>query len=223
MEVGIDKLHRRLAVSRHLATAHNDKRPKPIPSFTANAGVAQIKTGRPFEQIAETPPRSRWTGNFLALERTIVLPYVGAAPDCSQKGQRILLTWLSKGFRPRVASTLVAVYSLCLVVPPAALALGDGTVHCHTQDTHRSSSTHVHVDGTAHNHTSTAAETDLDQPADQQLPTRTCCGLGCVPAVAAGVEVVLEGPVRFTAVSSLIATGIRGQAPERLYRPPISL
>jgi hypothetical protein len=119
---------------------------------------------------------------------------------------------------------LVALYGFCLVVPSLALALGDNSAHCLTDENHhQASSMHVHADGTAHVHASATDEHDPDGATDQTGHTRNCCGLACLSAIAPVIQVDLFDQVRFTTVTASIADEVPGRAPDRLYRPPISL
>ena len=132
---------------------------------------------------------------------------------------------MSRGVRLRAAAALVALYSFCLLVPSVALAWGNGNGIAHRlmQNHAVGMTSHVHADGTVHVHGNATGQQDLDSSADQHGQTGSCCGIACVPAIAPNVQVDLADPLRFTTVLSLIAEGAPGRAPDRLYRPPISL
>lgn len=141
-----------------------------------------------------------------------------------------MLRRMSKGVRLRAAGALVALYSLCLVVPhglclvvpPAALALGS-TAHGVTDQSHQVAAAHVHADGAVHTHAAAADQQDPDGSTDQTGHARSCCGLACLSAIAPVIQVYSVDQVRFTAVAALIADKVAGRSPDRLYRPPISL
>lgn len=132
---------------------------------------------------------------------------------------------LTKSVRLRAASAFVALYSFCLIVPPTALALGDGSRAAHglTSEHRGPASVHVHDNGTVHVHANAPDQQDLEGSTDQQGPTRSCCGLACISAIAPAIQLNLIEPMRFTTITSLIADGVSGRAPDRLDRPPISL
>jgi hypothetical protein len=128
-----------------------------------------------------------------------------------------MLTRLTRGFRLRAASVLVALYAVCVLAPAAAFAFGDGSgaAHCLTDENHGLGKPHVHQDGTAHKHS--------DDADDQKSPAGKCCGLVCLSALAPADDLTLNQPIRFATVLSLVEDGIPGRVPDRLYRPPISL
>lgn len=134
-----------------------------------------------------------------------------------------MLRRFSRSFRVWAASALVALYGFCLLVPPVALALGDNAAHCLGEENHVVASAHVHEDGTVHAHGSSADQTDTDGAADQNSHARNCCGLACLSAIAPVIQVDVADQARFTTLVGLIEDRVPGQAPERLYRPPISL
>jgi len=134
-----------------------------------------------------------------------------------------VLRRISKCVRVRAALALVALYSFCLLVPPAALALGDNAVHCLTDKGHSAVSTHIHADGTVHVHATVGDQQDADGSTDQGSHPGNCCGVACLSAIAPLMPADLLDQARFTSLVALIADRVDGRAPERLYRPPISL
>lgn len=129
---------------------------------------------------------------------------------------------MSMGFRIRAAGVLVVLYALCVLAPAAAFAFGDNAKAAHylTDENnglaHVHSTTHAHDDGTAHQHAD-------DSDEQQSGATGSCCGLFCLSALAPYADLPSVQPELLALVRSLDATGIIGQAPDRLYRPPDAL
>lgn len=134
-----------------------------------------------------------------------------------------MLTRFGRRFRVWAASALVALYGICLLVPPVALALSDNAAHCLGGESHAVAAMHVHDDGTAHVHGISTDQADPDRAADQNRHARDCCGLACLSAIAPVIQADLVDQARFTTLVGLIEDRAPGQAPKRLYRPPISL
>lgn len=134
---------------------------------------------------------------------------------------RVRLTQFSRGFRLKAASVLVVLYALCVFAPAAAFAFGDAakTAHCLTDENHGLGTSHVHSqahghDGILHQH--------ADDGDEQQTTAGKCCGLFCLSALAPSAELPLA-PLNFpTLVPSVSGSGILGNEPDRLYRPPDS-
>jgi hypothetical protein len=101
--------------------------------------------------------------------------------------------------------------------------LSDNAEHCLGGDNHAVAAVHVHGDGTAHVHGTGADQPDDDGVTDQNNHARNCCGLACLSAIAPPIQVDLADQARFMTLVGRIADRVPGQAPERLYRPPISL
>src|SRR5512145_2486677 len=106
-----------------------------------------------------------------------------------------MLIRLTRAMRSRAAVTLAVLYMLCVLIPAAALALGDGSraAHCITADHHglravhghehanhghatqepAGGKVHLHDDGTSHEH----SKAPVGKSSDAQ-----CCGLVCLSA-----------------------------------------
>lgn len=117
---------------------------------------------------------------------------------------------------------LVVLYALCVLAPAATFAFGDAakTAHCLTDEkhglgSHADSKTHVHHEGTAHQHSGSGDE--------QQGTSGKCCGLFCLSALAPATDLPLTQPSIPALVPSLTTDGILGHGPDRLDRPPDSL
>lgn len=130
----------------------------------------------------------------------------------------------------RTAATLFAVlYALCVVVPSAALAYGDGsrTAHCLTDDNpslahvHNNNKLHLHEGATVHSHADDGVVHEHADDGDEpQSTSRQCCGLFCVSALTPTFDLPLVRFERPALLPSLNAYGIPESGPERLYRPP---
>jgi hypothetical protein len=130
-----------------------------------------------------------------------------------------MLIALRTGLRFRLAAAFAVFAAFCFVLPPAALAFGHGanTLHClaNADDVnHGGAGSH---DADHHgNHSAPAG--DHSAPAgDHQM---TCCGLFCLSALAADLNVaeLLELP---GVPAPAEAIRLFSRAPERLDRPPI--
>lgn len=141
-----------------------------------------------------------------------------------------MLSRLTKTKRWKAAALLALFYALCTLTPSAAFAFGDGTLaaHCltgnddhalqakHSHD-HSSANVHTHADGMSHVHATQPepAKSEHDKTSDGK-----CCGLMCVPALAASFAPGnLPDLPRVAAVATVERTAT-GQPPARLYRPP---
>lgn len=126
-----------------------------------------------------------------------------------------MLALLTRKWRWRAACLLVAAYSLCLIMPTAALALGDapGPAHCLTDDHHGLTAVHVHADGSSDHHKSNGGDE----------PPGKCCGLFCLSALSP--DVVLVGQPHVHAVAAVVPLPVRmaGRGSDRIDRPPRSL
>jgi hypothetical protein len=139
-----------------------------------------------------------------------------------------------------VASVLALLYTLCVLAPAAAFALGDGSraAHCLTDDNHSLRPTlvhehnghkhdghdnalhehdggnaHVHHDGTSHEHSKAPGGKSSDGQ---------CCGLACLTALPAAISEVEAPALPAMVAVSADQESIAGNPPDRLYRPPIS-
>ena len=140
-----------------------------------------------------------------------------------------MLTRLTKAIRPRVASVVALFYLLCVLAPAAAFAFGDGSrsAHCLTDDNHGVGSSqhehndhkqdggkaHVHEDGTSHQHS---------KAPDGKSSDAQCCGLMCLSALPASLLEVQTPALPAMVAGAADQENIAGEAPDRLYRPPIS-
>jgi hypothetical protein len=121
-----------------------------------------------------------------------------------------------------------AIYLLCVVAPPLALALGSGPAPCLAEDM-LPVAMPAHADGHAHDHGSMHAHHHL---ADEGAPAGhhhdgkglpgPCCVMLCVVAMVANLPTVAE-PLRPVALRLAEAERtMTGRTPPLLYRPPIA-
>ena len=123
---------------------------------------------------------------------------------------------LTRKWRWRAASLLVALYALCLIAPTAVLAFSgpSGPAPCLTEDHHGLGTVHVHQDGSPHHHQDNGDD-DHNQPGK-------CCGLFCVSAIAPDVGFIAGAQPLVAAVASRLATALSGRGSDRIDRPPRS-
>ncbi|MBX9846501.1 MAG: hypothetical protein K2Z80_32310 [Xanthobacteraceae bacterium] len=130
-----------------------------------------------------------------------------------------MLSAATRKTRVWAAAFLAVFYAFCLVAPTAALAFGDSEAHCLARDNHGTGYSHVHDDGLAHSHDNDASPA-ADVPDSDGKATGKCCGLFCVPALAAGLDDDLGPAGHPCAVLSSSGDALVGGVPARLYRPP---
>ncbi len=136
-----------------------------------------------------------------------------------------MLTWLTKRLRVRTAAIVAAVYALCVVAPPVALAFTDGAVaaHCLTGNHHAPAKAHVHADGSVHNHSGGDDTQDKSGDKTAKGQAGSCCGLFCFAAMPADVGDVIAQPIPVAAPLPALQAGLSGRGPDRINRPPITL
>lgn len=137
-----------------------------------------------------------------------------------------MLVKLTRSWRRRAATFVVALYALSLLAPTAAFAFSDSAAaaHCLTlSDDHHGASQSHHHDG--HDHAAMAHEdTDHGIPAsgggDHALPGK-CCGLFCVTALTPPVFGVADAQLMTASqVAMPAATSLLGRSSNRIDRPP---
>jgi len=133
------------------------------------------------------------------------------------RSRRLMAGWIA-----------AAIYLLCVVAPPVALALGSGPAPCLAEDM-LPVVMHTHADGHAHDHASMHAHHHL---ADDGAPTGhhhdgkglpgPCCVMLCAVAMVANLPTIAE-PLRPAALRLAEAERtMTGRTPPLLYRPPIA-
>ncbi len=143
---------------------------------------------------------------------------------------------------------LVALYAFCVVFPVAGFAFSSTATapHCLTDvvqvrpavhQQHGESQGHAHHGDAhqGHDHASMAMadETGLQDHAAMDHPgvghnsgkplAPACCGVMCVSALPASLFELAPRTVHHQSVTAFSDAGIPGEAPDRLYRPPIIL
>ena len=135
---------------------------------------------------------------------------------------------------------IVALYAFCVVFPVAGFAFSSSNAsvpHCLTAAvqiqpvTHDAASHAHHGDAHhGHDHASMAMAGDagmadhpgMDHPAGKSV-VPACCGVMCVSALPATLFELTPRLVHHMSVTTFSDAGIPGEAPDRLYRPPIVL
>ena len=139
-----------------------------------------------------------------------------------------MLSRLTKAMRLKAASVLVLLYTFCILAPAAAFAFGDGSraAHCLTDDNHylRPAHVHQHDDGKSHVHKAGTIHERSKAPHEHgKSSDLQCCGLVCLTALTAALTEIHAPALPMTLATSANQKGVSGRAPDRLYRPPISL
>ncbi len=140
-----------------------------------------------------------------------------------------MLARLTRTGRLRAAIVLTLFYAFCSVAPSVAMSFGDAAraAHCLTgDDAHglRGTQPHLHAAASGHAEANGPHEHGgLDgQSSDDHGKTSDtkCCGLICVPALAASLSgVIMPDVPRAVAIATNEGRGA-GQIPPRLDRPP---
>lgn len=138
-----------------------------------------------------------------------------------------MLSLLIHTMRLKAAPVLAVLYALTVLAPHIAMAFaGPGSFsHCfkHESPVHdhsvSASAVHFHADGTTHSHGngSTAPAND-----DSNSPTAACCGLFSTSAVVTDLRVLVPVRVITSQILPFPMTGVDGQGPGRIIRPPIA-
>jgi len=128
-----------------------------------------------------------------------------------------MLARLTRKWRWRAATLLVALYALCAVAPVAAFAISDGgiTAQCLTDNRQAVSESPHRQDGATRQH--------LGPAADEHGSLTKCCGLFCVTAIAPSFDLVSTPIVQTSDVATLAAKSLFGHGSSRIDRPPRSL
>jgi hypothetical protein len=151
-----------------------------------------------------------------------------------------MLTQLTRIMRVKAARILVALYAFCLVAP-VSLAFADSALaHCLTSPTPAQHMGHAHGEaahvhqGMAHadhGHHVLATAESADAMHDHAGMTDSggkstapaCCGVMCISALPASTFELTPRTMIHASVVASSDAGISGEAPDRLYRPPIVL
>jgi hypothetical protein len=133
------------------------------------------------------------------------------------RSRRLMAGWIA-----------AAIYLLCVVAPPVALALGSGPAPCLAEDM-LPVVMHTHADGRAHDHASMHAHHHL---ADDGTPAGhhhdgkglpgPCCVILCAVAIPANLPTVAAPLQPATLRLAEPERVMTGRTPPLLYRPPIA-
>jgi hypothetical protein len=139
-----------------------------------------------------------------------------------------MLTGITKGFRVKAALTLVLLYGFCILAPHAAVAFTNNAAHCledmiatHVHDHQTADHTHIHPDGTAHQHSDHSVPQE-NSGGDKKSHDESCCGLFSVTAIAQESGFVLAAPPFSLATVTGLDYILAGRGPGRINRPPIA-
>lgn len=135
-----------------------------------------------------------------------------------------MLSVLTRKMRRKAAVFLAVLCALMVLAPHVALAISGpgGYVHCLTQTkpahAHSAVAAHHHVDDAAHSHAGKDVVPDTD---DSQSPVAACCGLFAVVGMVSETRMLLPAPRLVSQILPFPSSGVEGQGPGRIIRPPI--
>src|SRR5580704_16775969 len=128
-----------------------------------------------------------------------------------------MLSWLTTRVRSYGAITLVALYALCVIMPPLASSISS---HCPTDDHHGMLRDGIHVhtlgDGAIDKH----ADTSMNG-GDGKLNCHAgaCCGLFCCAAITGDSGATAVQPVHVSLLFGALDECLDGRGPQRIGRP----
>jgi hypothetical protein len=147
-----------------------------------------------------------------------------------------MLLQLTRSMRMRVGRLVALAYLFCVLAPAAALAWGNGSAPCLDDvliadlvlTQHQAPTAHMHGDSShdhagLHAHHQSAAQ-DAPSPFhhDGKGKVGPCCAMMCVSALPADLPSVASPVQPISACAPEIVMSLHGEAPPRLYRPPIA-
>jgi hypothetical protein len=139
-----------------------------------------------------------------------------------------MLSWLITRVRSYGAITLVALYAVCVIIPPVASGR-DATSHCpHRRGVSEArlqdgipvhGSIHVDGDGAIDKHADNSLE-----GGDGKLKCHgcACCGLFCCAAITGDSGAPVVQPVHASLLFGALDERLDGRGPKRIGRPPKS-
>ncbi len=159
-----------------------------------------------------------------------------------------MLCRLTKRSRMRAAFALMAMYALCVVGSPLAVAFAGamealpcftgehhaGVVEASHADLHfgsgghadhsgnhaRSSGDRAHHDGMAHHPTGHSAPPNHGDDSQHKQRMGACCGVLCFTAVTNELSAPVRGPPHRSVIVEVLQINLSGRAPDRIDRPP---
>jgi hypothetical protein len=131
-----------------------------------------------------------------------------------------MLTSLAKSVRYWVAVGFIALYAVCILAPPAALAFNGASclehelapAHSHAIDAAHDG---AHHHGEAHDHAGAA-----DTPTDDDAAGSKCCGMVFCSALAPELASALAPALLSGRTSFAVWQDFSGLPPDKLIRPP---
>lgn len=143
-----------------------------------------------------------------------------------------MLTRLTTRLRFRAAAILAALYAICVIAPPLALAFADEAAasHCLTDDHGGAASVRVAADGLVdgthfvgsdeiyRNAADTRSQSGHDS---KQEDVSKCCGLFCAAEMMNYFEPIGKLASLASAVGSVRVEFLAGRMPDPITRPPI--
>jgi hypothetical protein len=153
-----------------------------------------------------------------------------------------MLTRLTRTTRLKAARMLIALYAFCVVFPVAGFAFSNTAAvpHCLTGAVQAEPVVHRHGEGQGHAHhgdahqghdhgsVAVADDSGLNDHGGMthsggKSTVPACCGVMCVSALPASLFELAPRTMHQLSVIAFSDAGIPGEAPDRLYRPPIVL
>ena len=134
-----------------------------------------------------------------------------------------MLSWLITRLRSYGAITLVALYALCVIMPPVASAFPSGSApsHCPTDDHHGvlRDGIHVHTlgDGAINKHADNSMNGD---DGTLKCHAGACCGLFCCAVITGDSGAAVVQPVHSSLLFVALDERFAGREPKRIGRPP---
>lgn len=148
-----------------------------------------------------------------------------------------MLMQLTRVMRVKAARILAALYAFCLVAPIAGFAFAGSALAAHCLDLPKAviqvqhfgeaqasphHAHHGHGDVATIDHAGVNNHAGADH-AKSKTVVPACCGAMCVTALPANLFELLPRTVYHMLDVDVADAGIAGEAPDRLYRPPILL
>jgi hypothetical protein len=144
----------------------------------------------------------------------------------SSRPPRLMFVRLIRSRRLIAGWIAAAIYLLCVVAPPVALALGSGPAPCLAEDMlpavmHTDSHAHDHGSMHAHHHLADEGAPSGHHHDGKGLPG-PCCVVLCAVGIATNLPTV-AAPLQPTTLRLAEAERVMtGRTPPLLYRPPIA-
>lgn len=137
-----------------------------------------------------------------------------------------MLRWLRRHMPLRAALAVAVLYAASILMPAVAFAFGTpSSPHCLTEafamaEHIHGSKTHVHADGTMHNHHAEhpGAATHNQDEADAHLGK--CCSLFSINALTPQAEHVIAAELRVQPDFPPLEAKLTGRGADRIDRPP---